>query len=220
MKLKYTETDLNFLSERRGDTLMMNDSDRLFWRREYKLIPGDMFADEPGIMNERARERASGGGLDYWHKLGKKKGLSFLLFYCFTQREHKQKEPVDSCLCFPSGVLKSRRRSVAVSQMGPARAGGNKAIGGWAALPVDRGPASAGVMKSWRTADIEPLVPGKHRDGWCEEGPEMQSWGQLNLSADWARRWTHVDCSAPVDMRGKRCCRTAACAGSGGRVQI
>lgn len=49
-------------------------------------------------------------------------------------------------------------------------AGGNKATWGQAGLPADRDPASAGVMKSWRTARIEPQATGKHWEDWRSAG--------------------------------------------------
>ncbi len=47
---------------------------------------------------------------------------------------------------------------------------GNKAIRGQAGSLWARGRASAGVMKSWRSAHIEPWAPGKQQDGFHEEG--------------------------------------------------
>lgn len=142
---------------------------------------------------------------DYWHKHGKKKRLYFLLFHRFILWIRTKWLPVLFSLFVRKCVFHLKSiRSAAVSQTGPTitqinrsrgfTAEGNKATGGRAGVPVDRGPASAGVMKSRRTTRVEPRAPGKQWDAFMRR----DNWGRAGAAAD-------VDCGKLIHMWGKWC---------------
>lgn len=122
--------------------------------------------------------------------LEKKKRLYFLLFHRFILWIRTKWLPVLFSLFVRKCVFHLKSiRSAAVSQAGLTitqinrsrgfTAEGNKATGGRAGVPVDRGPASAGVMKSRRTTRVEPRAPGKQWDAFMRR----DNWGRAGAAA-------------------------------------